>query len=449
MDCRTCQPTLLDLAYGELAPELATAVRAHVDSCANCSAALKALRQGMEGAEQLAWLEPPPAMNANILAYAGEHARERAQSAIAAKAAGRPRVGFVQSIFDFIGRLASGRQFAMATVFALVVTVGVWVIPELKPLPEGHGVTVVSPDPQGEAAPSGGLAPAEPLDLAVDARSRRIRSRDGLAEAVQLAKNNAQAIEAVQAEQESFEGELAAKVAPATDEAGSTLTDDRLVAQRAQEARAQIDDDVYALKSQPADAKKDEIGESKRSKAAGPAAFPQSDIGELAAASDSMRERGVPAEVAAPSPTKPAARKPAAELDLDLLDTSASVGSSKGKSASGAGAPARSESSVPSLERARLARKTQGCAAALPSYEQAVQEYSRSSPQSSVLGTALMELAECQWQLGHESSARATLKRASQVAPVAVRARAMLEQGEQAVPQADPAAAPPAADSRK
>ena len=36
MDCRTCQPTLLDLAYGELAPELATVVRAHVDGCASC-----------------------------------------------------------------------------------------------------------------------------------------------------------------------------------------------------------------------------------------------------------------------------------------------------------------------------------------------------------------------------------------------------------------------------
>jgi len=129
--------------------------------------------------------------------------------------------------------------------------------------------------------------------------------------------------------------------------------------------------------------------------------------------------------------------------------TSSSAAPAKTKAKPSAGASAGAATNVPSLERARIARKAQGCAAALPSYEQAVQEYSRSSPQSAVLGTALMELAECQWQLGRESSARATLKRASQVAPVAVRARAMLEQGEQAAPQAAPAAAPAADDSRK
>jgi hypothetical protein len=65
-------------------------------------------------------------------------------------------------------------------------------------------------------------------------------------------------------------------------------------------------------------------------------------------------------------------------------------------------------------------------------------------PQSSVLGTALLELAECQWQVGRASSARATLKRAEQVAPVAVRARALLDaENEPAKPAA---AAAPAAE---
>jgi len=440
MDCRTCQPTLLDLAYGELAPELATVVRQHVDGCDNCGAALKALQQGMEGAEQLAWLEPPAAMSANILAYAEQHARERAQAAIAAKVAAKPRIGFVQSIFDFIGRLASGRQFAMATVFALVVTVGVWVIPELQPLPEGHGVTVVSPDPAGEAAPSGGLAPAEPLDLAVDARSRRIRSRDELAEAAQLAKNNAQAA-----------SELAAEEPPAVE---PTLTDDRLVAQNAElERRADLEAEAYpAAKSQPTASKAD-LGESKRSKSAGPDAFPESDLGELAKASTGMRGRSVErasAPVSAAAPAPPAATAPAAQqrkaeggalLDMEGLgDDSLASAPAKPK--------AKPSSGTSSIERARTARATEGCAAALPAYEQAVQEYSRSSPQSAVLGTALMELAECQWQLGRESSARATLKRASQVAPVAVRARAMLEEGVEAAPAA-PADVAPASDSRK
>jgi len=64
-------------------------------------------------------------------------------------------------------------------------------------------------------------------------------------------------------------------------------------------------------------------------------------------------------------------------------------------------------------------------------------------PQSSVLGTALLELAECQFQVGRETMARATLKRAAEVAPVAVRARAILDSEAEAAPKqaAEPAAA--------
>lgn len=416
MDCRTCQPTLLDLAYGELAPELAQVVRAHVNGCESCGAAFKALQQGIEGSQQLAWLEAPPAMSANIMAYAEQHARERAQAAVAAKAAAKPHGGFVQSVFDFIGRMASGRQFAMATVFALVVTVGVWVIPELQPLPEGQGVTVVSPDPEGEAAPSGGLAPAEPLDLAVDARSRRIRSREELEAAAQLARNNA--LQAAEAEQAvAIEGELqapAATAAPAT-------------AQEELERKGELSEEYeYALKADARSSGK------RRARSAGDA-FPESDIGELAAApAAELRDRGA---------SKPAPASAPAERSVDdLLDGAmSSAPSPKSKAASSEGAPARADKNVSSLERARTARSTEGCAAALPAYEQAVQEYSRSSPQSSVLGTALLELAECQWQLGRETAARATLKRASGIAPVAVRARALLER------EAQPAAAKPAA----
>jgi hypothetical protein len=419
MDCRTCQPTLLDLAYGELAPELAQVVRAHVNGCESCGAAFKALQQGIDGSQQLTWLEAPPAMSANIMAYAEQHARERAHAAVAAKAAAKPHGGFVQSVFDFIGRMASGRQFAMATVFALVVTVGVWVIPELQPLPAGQGVTVVSPDPEGEAAPSGGLAPAEPLDLAVDARSRRIRSREELEAAAQLARNNA--LQA--AEQAGIESEMQAP-APA---AAAMAAQDEL------ERKGELSEEYeYALKENARPS-------SKRRAASAGEAFPESDIGELAAApATELRDRGASKQAPASAP---------AERSVDdLLDGAlSSAPSAKGKTASSEGAPAQADKNFSSLERARTARSTQGCAAALPAYEQAVQEYSRSSPQSSVLGSALLELAECQWQLGRETAARATLKRASGVAPVAVRARALLERDAQPAP-AKPAAPAVTAD---
>lgn len=435
MDCRTCQPTLLDLAYGELAPELAQVVRAHVDGCDSCNAALKALQQGIHGAEQLAWLEPPPAMSASIMAYAEQHARERAQAAVAAKASARPRGGFVQRIFDFIGRMASGRQFAMATVFALVVTVGVWVIPELQPLPEGQGVTVVSPDPEGEAAPSRGLAPAEPLDLAVDARTRRIRSREELEAAAQLAKNNAaqaaeEAIAGATIESKELEA-MAQAQAPAAQPASVSVPEQLAEGERSAKT-AHAPTEAYA-------GRQEEARKASASNAT-PQAFPESDLGELAAADTSVRERSA-------KPASKAKRAAGDDLMLDRLSEPAPAPAPT--AASGAGAPARSDKNLTSLERARIARSNQGCAAALPAYEQAVQEYSRSSPQSSVLGTALMELAECQWQLGRESSARATLKRASEIAPVAVRARAMLEDREAAPTPAKPAAPAAASPSKE
>lgn len=162
---------------------------------------------------------------------------------------------------------------------------------------------------------------------------------------------------------------------------------------------------------------------------AAPQAFPESDLGDLAASSPSRPRNAA----------KPAAKsKGAASDDMLMLDALQGSGA-----ASTAPSPSTSRSdkdkSVSSLERARFARSTEGCAAALPVYEQAVQEYSRSAPQSAVLGTALLELSECQFQLGRESLAHATLKRAAEVAPVAVRARALLDR--EARPAAEPAGA--------
>jgi hypothetical protein len=435
MDCRTCQPTLLDLAYGELAPELATVVRAHVAGCASCGAAFKALQQGIEGSEQLAWLEPPPALRVNALAYAEQYARERVQAALVAKASSRPRAPFVQSVFDFMGRLASGRQFAMATVMVLVAVVGVWVIPELQPLPAGQGITVVSPDPEGEAAPSGGLAPAEPLDLTVDQRSRRIRSREELDEA-QLARSASEPSATAASGEYAGDDKAEAAPAPAPPAAANELDSPALEYElAAKQARPQAQPVQDEYKRNAAAGPRDVA--APKSKSAEAEAFPNnSEFAAMQPMEESSAGRARPAPAATSAPAKP--RSPVA-ID-DLLD--GALGSSKGSSAE-----ARADSSGSSLERARTARKSQGCAAALPAYEQAVQEYSRSLPQSSVLGSALLELAECQYQVGRESSARATLKRAEQVAPVAVRARALLDSEAPAEPRSKAKARPAAAEA--
>ena len=431
MDCRTCQPTLLDLAYGELAPELASVVRAHVDGCESCGAALRALREGMQGAQQLAWLEPPPRLRENALAYAAQHARERAEAA-AAKSAGKQRGALGQGLIDLIARLASGRQVAMATVMVLVVAVGVWVIPELQPLPEGQGVTVVSPDPAGEAAPSAGLAPAEPLDLKVDARSRRIRSREEI-EAANAAKAESEA----SAEAQSY---AHAQNAPADGELQRLGTADEDLAAKSNVRRAPS-----------SSAGGGPHAESELRARQAPEPFPASGADERPQAAPSKPASAPARSAASPKTAAPPAAKGAA-ID-DLLDSPTAAPSStqaiesKRKSSSEPRADALS-----SIERARSLRSTGGCGAALPFYEQAVADYSRAMPQSSVLGAALIELAECQWQLGRTSAARATLKRAEQIAPVAVRARAMLESDVAArspapAPAEEPAAAEPASAS--
>lgn len=436
MDCRTCQPSLLDLAYGELAPELASVVRGHVESCQSCGAAFRALREGIDGAEQLAWLEPPPSLHVNALAYAQQYASERIQAAAAANVSAKPRATFLQSVFDFIGRLASGRQFAMATVMVLVAVVGVWVIPELQPLPAGQGVTVVSPDPAGEAAPSGGLAPAEPLDLTVDARSRRIRSREEL-EAAQLSKPAPEPGAATAPSAESYaearkdEQPAAPPAAPAADGLDSPALEYEYAAKLARQAPAEEAKGNAATSGS--------VTRATPKRMAATEAFPNSELLALDSAQGGSRERSAPS----PARSAPAQAARSAPVD-DLLDGALR---SSSKASSGA-TNTRADSTVPSLERARITRRAQGCAAALPAYEQAVDEYSRSQPQSSVLGTALLELAECQYQLGRESSARATLKRAEQVAPVAVRARAMLE-GESDAQRAKPAAPAAAEPSRE
>ena len=176
MDCRTCQPSLIDLLHGELALEAAEQVRAHIAHCANCKGALDKLSQGLRHAQQLQLSDSPQAVTAHLLQLAEEQAR---RSAALRKPRGAPTVW--QALLDFIGRFAAARQVGMVTIMMLIVAVGLWSLPQLKHTPVAAGGTVVRPDESGEAAPSTGVEPAQPLDLKVDLRAGRIRSRDDVA----------------------------------------------------------------------------------------------------------------------------------------------------------------------------------------------------------------------------------------------------------------------------
>jgi hypothetical protein len=422
MDCRTCQPTLLDLAHGELAPELAVTVREHVRGCASCSAALTKLESGLIASSQMAWLEPPAALRVNAMALAERHLQDRARQAAQATANARPRTSFVQALLDFIGRMASGPQVAMATITMLVVAVGLWQLPALQHLPSGQGVTVVSPDPEGEAAPSGGLAPAAPLDLTVDARSRRIRSREELA----AAASNAYAKDDAPVEPATAEEQVVVAMAeePPPPEEKLAINDDPLgglgdmedVIAPARSAGEGVAE--KSARSASAAASTDaKAGAGARLGRKSKSAFPENDGFAAAEAS------------AAPAKASASAARPAAPKPVSVTDDFAQSAAREDR-----GASAKQETST-ALSRARDARASKGCASALILYEEAAKNVA-------MQGTALLELAACQRELGRIAAARTTLERAVAMPQVATRAQSMLDE----LPR-EPAKATPMIDS--
>ncbi len=423
MDCRTCQPMLLDLAHGELAPEFSAAAFEHVEGCASCRASLESLKLAVQTAGELLWLEPPPSLRVNAMAFAAQHAKQRALGAAASSAAAssfataskasaraavaRPaRVGLGQTLLDFIGRLAAGRQVAMVTIMMVVAVLGVWMVPELQHMPSGQGITVVSPDPEGEAAPTPGLAPAEPLDLAVDARSRRIRSREEMAEAANAYR--VQTSEEQKAEDAPAEAEAVAAAAPsgeASPQKGNELDLDNL-------------DSVLGDSASPSLQEGAAVGSRSAAKAKrAPDAFPKSDsepLGGLSSGAansaagprsvDDLLDRALSSAARAPSPAPSPARPAQKEARTAIAVQESAAGADSSKSA---------------LVMARELRASKGCAAALPVYQQAIKD-----PASK--GSALIELALCQRELGNETTARALLEQASAITSVAARARGLL-----------------------
>src|SRR5690348_9710568 len=126
MDCRTCQPSLIDLLQGELALEAANQAREHIAHCANCKGALDKLTRGFKHAQQLPLEEPPQAVTARLLQMADEQAR---RAAALRKPRGAPTVW--QALLDFIGRFAAARQVGMVTITLLIMAVGLWSQPQL------------------------------------------------------------------------------------------------------------------------------------------------------------------------------------------------------------------------------------------------------------------------------------------------------------------------------
>ena len=183
MDCRTCQPTLIDLLLGELATDAADAARAHLRECASCSAAYDALAAGQRFGRTLEIKEPPPATAERIMVMAEAHAHAiREQRAAAALPSAR---GLWRSLIEFVSRFAMARQVGMVTISLLIVAVGLLSLPDLKRsasgVPAVAGGTVLNPEAEESSVPPAGVQPAERLGLKMDTRAGRILSKDGVA----------------------------------------------------------------------------------------------------------------------------------------------------------------------------------------------------------------------------------------------------------------------------
>ena len=75
MDCRTCEPTLIDLVYSELATDAAREAHAHLAQCTSCRTSFERLVSAKRLAADLPLLEPPAGIEDRVLQMAEEHAR--------------------------------------------------------------------------------------------------------------------------------------------------------------------------------------------------------------------------------------------------------------------------------------------------------------------------------------------------------------------------------------
>ena len=174
MDCDRHQQALIELACGEVPDATHEAARSHAESCSACGALRVRLDRGATLARALPMAEPSAAVTERIMQQARAHAG--AVSAMHPTRVKPAPLSWGDRVREFLSQFAMGRQFAMATMTVLIVSVGLWLVPAAQ-RHQLSGSTVVDADPTVEAGPSNGIVPAEPLDL--DLRQGRIRARGG------------------------------------------------------------------------------------------------------------------------------------------------------------------------------------------------------------------------------------------------------------------------------
>jgi hypothetical protein len=438
MDCESYEHMLIDLVGGSASADAAHPdASAHVASCPHCTQALRNMEAGLILARKMERLEPPASLTENLLRAAAASASSPAKIALAHPIA-RPKPSLLQPLLDFVGRFAMARQVGMVTITLLVVAVGLWSLPQLKPVPAVTGGIVLNPDTSGEAGPAPGLQPADRLDLKVDMRAGRIRSKEE--EAAERAMKAVQPVVADGTEAAEVDGLAALEDTTAKGDPAQALDD----------MDAPLEQEADAPSREKKATSSDILAEFLRrdvplAAAPAPAATPtREEFPEPAAM------RGPPAVPAAssafaapPPPAKPGRSRAADEMRSEnVAGTRAArpVQTALGGAAqASSGSVARSDKTASATSRSSA---NECDPAAFSRYERIVASAGRSAE----AGDALLAMARCRTQQGQPESARTLLERASRVPAVASRARALLARATRL--SAPAAAAPTSAPAR-
>jgi len=127
MTCDRASDLLVELACGELTPELTAAVRSHAEGCARCGPELARFARVMDVAEALPLAEPSKAVEERILRAARQTLAARAGSTEAREAA--RELSGPRSWFARLSEWALSPQVAMASVLLLMVGIGLYSLP--------------------------------------------------------------------------------------------------------------------------------------------------------------------------------------------------------------------------------------------------------------------------------------------------------------------------------
>jgi hypothetical protein len=200
IDCEIVESRLLDLSLGDLGREVERATREHLAGCISCKRSLARLEAGRALGRQLAIEEPPASVLETVRiaarAKAAETAATRSRSAATSSASlreialgalrkrdsGRARAAdrsppesTWSQVLRWLGSFATGPQVAMATLLVMMIGIGLWSAPRLRHAEDrSTSGAVLEPDPDGEAGPSAGLTPAEPLRMGRDRSGRLV-----------------------------------------------------------------------------------------------------------------------------------------------------------------------------------------------------------------------------------------------------------------------------------